>query len=150
LIYSAYGKIPATGTAHTIYFCAMTPCLWKREAVEPGLKFEDFVRCFRKQFIFQKGKGSGRSSRYFTDYNSEQGMQHDQWGIMAFIHTGAHYGYSDNLLRKELNIPINLYETLKEEAAGAVKPDYPDQQITRKILTKAGLVKNCVRCFHGV
>jgi hypothetical protein len=109
------------------------------------LDFAKFITCFRKQFTFQAGKGGKRISKYFTAYNQEQGLKNDMWAIMVFIHAGEQYGFTDSEMLDELKIKIKLYQTLKQEVRNALRPDYPDHILRQKILTKTGLVKNCIR-----
>lgn len=116
------------------------------------IPFEDFIFCFRKQFSFQTGKGGKRISKYYTANNQEQGLKNDQWAIMVFIHTGTVYGFTDSEMLEELKIRTSIYERLKQEVTNALKPDYPDQILREKIMTKIGLVKNCIkwdRCLRA-
>lgn len=116
----------------------------------PKLDFKDFISCFKKQFIFQKGHGGRRVSDYFTAKNYEQGIRNDQWAIMVLIYTGSKYGFSDEQLITELKIKKNLYEFLKEETYNAIQRDYHDKTLHQKIVCKIGLVENCVRYTHHV
>lgn len=108
------------------------------------LTFENFIRCFRKQFIFQVGHGGRRISKYYTNENAEQGLKNDQWGIMVFIHLGIKFGFSDEQMIEELKIKQHLYDFLKEEVWEIVNTDYSDKLLRRKVLTKMGLVENCI------
>lgn len=116
----------------------------------PSLTFDDFIICFRKQFIFQVGKGGRRISKYYTAKNQEQGLKNDQWAMMVFIYLGNHYGFSDDVLREELNISLRLYYFLGEEVINVIKPSYPDRNLHKKVVCKIGLVKNYIRCTHTV
>lgn len=116
----------------------------------PKLAFDDFIVCFRKQFIFQKGRSGKRISKYHTDSNQEQGLKNDKWAMMVFIHTGTMYGFKDDEMQDELRIRFGLYEVLKQEVAEVIKPGYHDLALHQKVLVKIGLVKNCVRCECGV
>ena len=116
----------------------------------PILTFKDFIICFRKQFIFQVGKGGRRISRYYTAKNSEQRLKNDQWGIMVFIYLGNQYGFPDEQLREELNISLRLYDFLGEEVLNVIKPDYPDKTLHGKVVCKIGLVRNYILHTHKV
>lgn len=116
----------------------------------PQLKFEDFITCFKKQFLLQKGKGGHRISPYYTNYNAEQHLKNDLWGIMVFIYTGSMFGFSDTEMRKELKIGKSLYEELKDVVPDVIHKDYPDVKLRQKVLVKIGLVKNCVYANHRV
>ena len=116
----------------------------------PKLRFEDFITCFRKQFIFQTGRGGNRICKYYTAHNQEQGLKNDKWAIMVFIHTGNHFGFSDDELQDELHIRFGLYEVLKQEVRDVLSRNYHDKKLREKVKVKIGLVKNCVRCYYGV
>lgn len=116
----------------------------------PKLSFCDFIACFRKQFIFQVGKGGRRISPYYTAQNSEQGLKNDKWGIMVFIHTGSQYGFSDLEMMDELKIRKSLYEVLKEEVAAIIKNGHSHNLLHKKIMCKIGLVYNCVFYTHKI
>lgn len=109
------------------------------------IDFKDFINCFRKQFVFQTGKSGRRICKYYTWDNWGQGLKNDQWAIMVFIHTGIEYGFTDVEMLEELKIKTKLYEALKHEVAESTKKDYPDRVLRQKILTKIGLVKNCIK-----
>jgi hypothetical protein len=114
------------------------------------LTFENFITCFRKQFIFQIGHGGRRISKYYTAQNAEQGLKNDQWGLMCFIYLGAKYGFSDLQLRDELKIKENLYNFLKEEVENVIKPDYQNKALHKKVVSKIGLVENAIYYTHRV
>lgn len=114
------------------------------------LTFENFVKCFRKQFIFQIGHGGRRISPYYTAQNAEQGLKNDQWAIMCFIYLGIRYGFSDLQLRDELKIKESLYNFLKEEVENVIIPDYPNKALHRKVVVKIGLVENAINYTHGI
>jgi hypothetical protein len=116
----------------------------------PLLTFDNFITCFRKQFIFQTGKGGRRISRYYTAKNSEQRLKNDQWAIMIFIHLGHQYGFSDIQLLDELKIRKSLYEFLKEEIINVINSNYPDKELHKKVICKMGLVKNHIFYTHGI
>jgi len=116
----------------------------------PKLQFEDFISCFRKQFVFQVGHGGRRTSKYYVDQNSERGLKNDQWAIMAFIYTGTLYGFSDEQMFNELKISRSLYEFLKEEAVNVISPDYPDKLLNKNVRCKIGLVRNVIHYKHGI
>lgn len=116
----------------------------------PLLPFDDYITCFRKQFIFQIGKGGRRISKYYTAKNQEQGLKNDQWAIMIFIYLGKLYGFSDDELNDELGIRESLYDLLKEELLNVIKPDYADHNLHKKVVCKIGLVRNYIRHTHGV
>ena len=115
-----------------------------------SLSFDEFIACFRKQFIFQVGKGGRRVSKYYTAQNQEQGLKNDQWAIMIFIYLGKLYGFSDDQLNDELNIRESLYDLLKEEVVNVMKPNYHDNLLHRKVMCKIGLVRNYVFYTHKV
>jgi hypothetical protein len=114
------------------------------------LHFEDFIKCFRKQFIFQQGHGGRRISKYHTAKNPEQGLKNDQWAIITFIYTGNKYGFTDAQLLEELNITPSLYYTLKEETPNILLPSYPDKLLHKKIVCKIGLIYNCILFAYKV
>jgi hypothetical protein len=116
----------------------------------PLLTFDNFITCFRKQFIFQTGKGGRRISRYYTAKNSEQRLKNDQWAMMVFIHLGHLYGFSDTQIIEELNIRKSLYDTLKEEVVNVLSSNYPDKNLHKKVVCKAGLVRNLVFYTYGI
>lgn len=116
----------------------------------PSLTLDDFIICFRKQFIFQVGKGGRRISRYYTAKNSEQRLKNDQWAIMVFIYLGNQYGFSDLQLLDELNIRKPLYDFLEEEVLNVIKPNYPDKNLHSKVVCKIGLVRNYIFHTHQV
>jgi hypothetical protein len=127
------------------YFLACNFILFIFVWMNRQIDFKDFINCFRKQFVFQTGKGGRRISKYYTANNQEQGLKHDKWALMVFIHTGIEYGFTDRQMLEELKIKNKLYEAIKQEVAIAIKSDYPDQILRQKILTKTGLVKNCIK-----
>jgi len=114
------------------------------------LAFENFTACFKKQFLFQKGRGGRRISPYHTDKNSEQHLKNDVWGMMVFIHVGGLYGFTDRQMRKELKISESLYEELKEELPNVINYKYHDQILHRKVVVKIGLVKNSILNTHFI
>lgn len=116
----------------------------------PSLTFDDFITCFRKQFIFQTGRGGRRISRYYTAKNSEQRLKNDQWAIMIFIYLGNQCGFSDLELLDELKIRRPLYEFLKEEVHNVIKADYHDKALHNKVICKIGLVNNYIRFAHRI
>lgn len=114
------------------------------------LSFENFIICFRKQFIFQIGHGGRRISRYYTAQNAEQGLHNDQWAIMCFIYAGTRYGFSDKEMIEELKIKQNLYDVLKEEIWLIVNTNYSDKKLQNKVLCKIKLIENCIAYTHRV
>lgn len=114
------------------------------------MTFENFIQCFRKQFIFQTGRGGRRISKYYTNENAEQGLRNDQWAIMTFIYLGNKYGFTDDEMIEELKIKQTLYDFLKEEVWNIINTDYPDVLLRRKVLTKIRLVENCIYYTHKV
>ena len=110
----------------------------------PKLTFDQYITCFKKQFLLQKGRGGRRISSYYTNYNQEQHLKNDVWGIMVFIHCGAKYGFSSKQMRMELKISPSLYEELKEETPNIINPKYADRNLHTKVITKIGLVQNAV------
>lgn len=115
----------------------------------PNLSFDQFISCFRKQFVFQNGRGGKRKSRYYTAKNQEQGLKNDYWAIMVFIHCGIHFGFNDTEMQDELKIRMGLYEVLKQEVEVVLKPDFHDHLLHKKVKVKIGLVKNCIR-YHRI
>ena len=116
----------------------------------PQLPFEDFICCFRKQFLWQTGRGGRRISAYYTNFNQQQHLKNDQWGIMVFIHTGTQYGFTDKQMIRELKISKTLYEVLKDETPSVLNNKYPDKLLHKKVTIKVGLVKNTILNNHFV
>ena len=114
------------------------------------LLFSDYIVCFRKQFLFQKGKWGHSVSAYYTNYNQERHLKNDQWAIMVFIHCGVLYGFTDATMLKELKISRSLYEILKEETPTLLQDNYPDKLLNEVLLTKIGLVQNVILANHSV
>lgn len=108
------------------------------------LDFEDYISCFKKQFLLQKGRGGHRISPYYTNYNQQQNLKNDQWGIIVFIYCGGKYGFTDSKMRGELKIGTSLFEVLKEETPQIISPNYPDKLLHQKVTSKIRLVKNSV------
>ena len=108
------------------------------------ITFEDFIYCFKKQFLLQKGKGGQRISPYYTNYNQELKLKNDTWGIMVFIHCGTKFGFTDKEMVEELRIKPSLYEVLKEVTPQVLQYDYPDKRLHVKVKAKINLVNNCV------
>lgn len=115
------------------------------------LAFDDFVICFRKQFIFQTGRGGRRLSKYYTNYSLEEGRKRDSHrALMVFIYTGKRYGYTANQMLSELKIRDSLYDVLHDEVHKIVAKGYPDKELCRKIKIKIGLVENAVYYTHKI
>ena len=114
------------------------------------LIFHDYIICFRKQFLLQKGKGGHRISAYYTNYNQERHLKNDQWAIMVFIYCGSLYGFKDAQMVKELKISRSLFEILKEETPIILHKDYPDKYLTQVLKTKIGLVQNVILTNHSI
>jgi hypothetical protein len=116
------------------------------------LAFTDFICCFRKQFLLQKGRGanqhqqreSRRTSPYYTNYNQEQHLKNDEWGMMVFIYTGCLFGFTDKEMRAELKISKETYETLRVAGKMVIRNRYTDKVLHDKVLTKVQLIKNVV------
>lgn len=115
-----------------------------RNTVMPKLEFDEYIFCFRKQFLFQKGHGGHRISQYYTNYNQQQRLKNDQWAIIVFIYCGEKYGFEDIEMRKELKISPSLYEVLKEEIPEILSSSYPDELLHKKVTSKIKLVKNSI------
>ena len=116
----------------------------------PKLSFESYIICFKKQFLLQKGRGGRRTCAYYTNYNQQQSLKNDQWGIMVFIHCGGLYGFTDGQMLAELKINKNLYDVLKEETPNILHFTYPDKLLHKMVHVKIGLVKNAVFVNHCV
>lgn len=114
------------------------------------LLFKDYIICFRKQFLLQKGKGGHRISSYYTNYNQERHLKNDQWAIMVFIYCGSLYGFKDRQMIKELKISKSLFEILKEETPVILCKDYPDKLLNTVLRTKIGLVQNVILANYSV
>ena len=114
------------------------------------LLFVDYIVCFRKQFLFQKGKWGHSVSAYYTNYNQERNLKNDQWAIMVFIYCGTNYGFTDIQMLKELKIRKSLYEILKEETPILLQDDYPDKLLNSVLKIKIGLVQNVILANHSV
>src|SRR5688572_20599733 len=99
------------------------------------LDFQDFIACFKKQFVFQKGRGGRRISPYYTNDNYEQGLKTDTWGIITFIYCGSHYGFTDAEMLAELKIKQSLYEVLKESTPAILRRDFDDYELHKKVVT---------------
>lgn len=116
-----------------------------------SLSFKEYVTCFRKQFVFQNGKGGKRICRYYTANNSEQNLKCSEWAIMVFIHCGNKIGFSDPELLQELKIKQKLFDILKLSVQDILYPDHHefndphDQNLSNKIKVKTGLVENAIR-----
>lgn len=115
-----------------------------------NLDFADFIICFRKQFVFQKGRGGRRISPYHTAQNYEQGLKCDTWAMIVFIYCGTHYGFSDEEMLAELRIKPSLYEVLKESTPAILKRDYDDYALHMKVITKIKLVYHHIWFTHRV
>ena len=114
------------------------------------LLFKDYIVCFRKQFLLQKGHGGHRISAYYTNYNQERNLKNDQWAIMVFIYCGSLYGFKDSLMLKELKISKSLFDILKEETPEILHKDYPDKLLNTVLITKIGLVQNVILANYSV
>lgn len=106
---------------------------------------EAFVQCFRKQFLFQNGRGGHRKGRYYTAYNKERGLHNDKWAIMVFIHTAPLYGFGDYEIISELGINRNMFSLLKEETPKFISDQCQDKTLHLTLINKIALVKNSVR-----
>ncbi len=116
----------------------------------PKLTFADYLCCFKKQFVFQKGHGGRRISGYYTALNSEQGLKNDMWAMMVMIYTGNNFGFTDLEILDELRIKTSLYKVLKEEVLNVIHHSYPDKNLHRKVKIKIGLVNNAMFYTHKV
>lgn len=116
----------------------------------PKLCIDDFITCFRKQFIFQTGRSGRRISKYYTAENREQGLKTNTLAIMVFIYTGIHYGFNDEDLRCELKIKRSLYDVLKSEVFCIIQHGHEDHVLQKKVICKIGLVQNIVRYSSGL
>lgn len=109
------------------------------------ISMEAFVQCFRKQFLFQNGRGGHRKGRYYTAYNKERGLHNDKWAIMVFIHTAPLYGFGDYEIISELGINRNMFSLLKEETPKFISDQCQDKTLHLTLINKIALVKNSVR-----
>jgi hypothetical protein len=106
------------------------------------LPMEDFVFCFRKQFMFQRGKGGMRVGKYYPIKSGALGLKTDKWVILVFMYVGEICGFTDDEMRKELGIKASLYEVLKKELPNITSGKYPDKMLYKIISNKSKLVRN--------
>ena len=111
---------------------------------------EAFVFCFRKQFLFQNGRGGYRKGKYYTAYNKERGLHNDKWAIMVFIHVAPQYGFQDREIVNELGINKSMFNLLKEEVPKFVSSDCSDHILHITLVNKIALVKNSVKAQYRV
>lgn len=110
----------------------------------PLIPMSAFVLCFRKQFLFQNGRGGYRKGKYYTAYNKERGLKTDKAAIMVFIFVAPQYGFEDKEIVSELGIKARMFYTLKEEVPKLVSNSCPDTNLHITLLNKIALVRNSV------
>jgi hypothetical protein len=112
------------------------------------IKFEDFITCFRKQFIFQRGRSGRRNCKYYPI--NTPGLSNNKWIIYVFIHTGKKFGFSDQELQSELHLKKEFYNYMKRESSKILQPTYDDKVLQKKVIIKIGLVENCTSHTYHV
>lgn len=114
------------------------------------LSLQEFCTCFRKQFIFQNGKGNMRAGKYFTALNRERGLNNDKWGIMVFLYVAPLYGFNDEQIQQELNIRDSLFTMLKYKVDQLLTKECKDQLLHTTLINKIALVKNSIKNEYRV
>ena len=129
------------------------------------LTMEDFRKCFRAQFIFQKekkgiktGKTGWATSKggYYTAYNHEfkrvnYGSESvDTNAIVVFLYLAPRYEFTQEEIQKELNISNKLFNSLSIEMKEMTSPNYHTYSIFKTAMVKSNLVKNCLFINHRV